>query len=77
MHDREDRLLVNSCVGGEAGALAKLREKHHAGLCLRLIARGATQPEAEDILGDLWSDCLPGRPEAGSLLEKYHGRGPL
>ena len=28
-------------------------------------------------MGDVWSECLPGRSDAGSLLEKYHGRVPL
>ena len=77
MDGTEEHSLVVRCVEGDAEALTCLREMHHQFLCQRLAARGAGLPQTEDILADVWSECLPGRPDAGSLLEKYHGRVPL
>ncbi len=57
-------------------AVDELRAQCHGPLCGILRARGANHTEAEDVLADLWSDCLghAGRP---SLLEKFSGRTPL
>ncbi len=77
MDRTEEHSLVVRCVEGDAEALGRLRATHHSFIHQRLAVRGADLPETEDILGDLWSDCLPGRTDGGSLLEKYHGRVPL
>jgi RNA polymerase sigma factor (sigma-70 family) len=42
-----------------------------------LLARGASPTEAEDILADLWADCVPGADERPSLLEKFSARCSL
>ena len=42
-----------------------------------LLARGASRSEAEDILADVWSDCLPGTADKPSLLTKFGGKFSL
>jgi RNA polymerase sigma factor (sigma-70 family) len=61
-----------SCASPEA--LARLREQCHGTLLSILLARGASRTEAEDLLADLWADCVPGTDERPSLLEKFSGR---
>jgi RNA polymerase sigma factor (sigma-70 family) len=69
-----DRLQVQKCQQGDPNALAWLREKCHSALTNILLARGANRTEAEDTLADMWSDCVPGRPDRPALLEKYSGK---
>jgi RNA polymerase sigma factor (sigma-70 family) len=56
--------------------LGDLRDQCHTSLLAILIARGASPTEAEDLVADLWTDCVPG-PERPSLLEKFSGRCSL
>src|SRR5712675_3360392 len=72
-----ERLLARKCQEGDTDALAQLRDASHIALVKTLISRGASQTEAEDLLADLWSDCVPGNEEKPSLLEKYSGRCTL
>ena len=58
-------------------ALAALREQCHKQLLNILLARGARHTEAEDLLADLWADCVPGNAARPSLLEKFSGRCSL
>src|ERR1041385_5073267 len=58
-------------------ALPALRERCHGALLNTLLARGATRTEAEDLLADLWADCVSGQPERPSLVEKFSGRCSL
>ncbi|HWX21737.1 MAG TPA: RNA polymerase sigma factor, partial [Candidatus Binatia bacterium] len=37
----------------------------------------ATQTETEDLLADIWADCVPGDAEQPSLLEKFSGKCSL
>jgi RNA polymerase sigma factor (sigma-70 family) len=62
---------------GQPEALAALREQCHAPLLHTLLARGASRTEAEDLLADLWTDCVPGAADRPSLLEKFSGRCSL
>jgi RNA polymerase sigma factor (sigma-70 family) len=73
----DDSLLAERCLHGDPAALAGLRERCHRLLTETLISRGATRTEAEDLLADLWTDCVPGNPEDPSLLGKYGGKCPL
>jgi RNA polymerase sigma factor (sigma-70 family) len=41
------------------------------------LARGANRTEAEDLLADLWADCVPGNDDRPSLLEKFSGKCTL
>ncbi len=65
------------CLEGDGDALAELRAQCHGPLLGILRTRGASATEAEDILADLWSDCVPRPGEQPSLLEKFSGRTPL
>ena len=70
-------MQVRRCQEGDPSALGQLRTQCHAGLRNILLARGANATEAEDVLADLWSDCVPGLDEQPSLLDKFSGRTTL
>ena len=57
--------------------LARLQQEHHTFLRTVLIARGASQDEAEDLLEDLWGDCVGQDQDRPSLLEKYSRKCPI
>src|SRR5215475_3855150 len=65
-----DRLQVQKCQQGDPHALAWLRDKCQSNLTNILLSRGANRTEAEDILADMWSDCVRGRQDRSALLEK-------
>jgi RNA polymerase sigma factor (sigma-70 family) len=69
--------LVAHCLQGDGEALGRLRETCHSSLMNILLSRGASPTEAEDLLADLWSDCVPGGEQKPSLLEKFGGRCKL
>jgi RNA polymerase sigma factor (sigma-70 family) len=73
----EEQSHVDRCVRGDHDALGRLREKCHEPLLGILLARGASRIEADDLLADLWADCLCGADDRPSLLEKFNGRCPL
>src|SRR5450432_3743426 len=50
---------VHRCLQGDPAALAALREAHHSPLFNILRARGASRDETEELLADLWGDCVP------------------
>lgn len=68
---------VRMCQHGEAGALTELRARCHQPVLNILLARGASRTEAEDLLADLWADCVPGPGERPSFLEKFSGKCSL
>lgn len=69
-----ERSLVARCRQGDTEALAELREKCHNSLLGILLSRGADRTEAEDLLADLWADCVPGQDDRPSILEKFSGK---
>jgi len=73
----DDGLQVHRCQQGDAGALAEVRDKSHDALVNILLSRGASRTEAEDLLADMWSDCVPGADDRPSLLEKFSGKCTL
>src|SRR5258708_7842283 len=62
---------------GEMEALADLRARCHTALAKTLISRGASPTETEDVLADIWADCVPGPDNRPSLLDKFNGRCAL
>lgn len=68
---------LERCQHGDPAALAELREKLQGPILGILLSRGATRTEAEDLLADLWADCVPGAQDRPSLLEKYTGKSTL
>jgi len=68
---------VSQCVQGDSSALAGLREAHHPSLVNILRARGASESETEELLADLWGDCVPRNDDQPSLLEKFSGKCSL
>jgi RNA polymerase sigma factor (sigma-70 family) len=73
----DEALQVRKCQDSDPVALADLRARCHQPLCSILLARGASRTEAEDLLADLWADCVPGPGERPSLLEKFSGKCSL
>lgn len=70
----QDRLQVHRCQLGDPAALAALRETHHSSLSAILRARGASVDETEELLADLWGDCVPTNDDNPSLLDKFSGK---
>jgi RNA polymerase sigma factor (sigma-70 family) len=73
----EELLQARRCQQGESEALAAVRLRCHDSLLRILLSRGASRTEAEDLLADLWSDCVPGDDDRPSLLEKFNGQCKL
>ena len=61
----------------EIEMLPRLRREHHTTLMNVLVARGASPSEAEDLLADLWGDCVSRDDDRPSLLEKFSGKCPV
>ena len=72
-----ERSQVLRCQQGDPAALAELREKHHPSLVNILRARGATMDETEELLADLWGDCVPKENDEPALLDKFSGKCSL
>lgn len=61
----------------EREALSALRHQYHSALVTALVARGASPTEAEDLLADLWGDCVNRGDDQPSLLQKFSGKCPV
>ena len=70
----DERTPVHRCQQGDPAALAELREKHQPSLTNILRARGATVDETEELLADLWGDCVPKDNDQTALLDKFSGK---
>jgi hypothetical protein len=69
--------LVARCLQGDVDALAELYETFHGSLLEILLSRGVDRTEAEDVLADLWADCVPGQDDRPSILAKFSGKCAL
>jgi hypothetical protein len=70
--------LVARCLQGDVDALAELREKNHGSLLGILLSRwGMNRTKAEDLLADLWGDCVPGNDDRPSILQQFSGECSL
>src|SRR5436190_12210129 len=72
-----DAFGIARCQHGDPEALGELRNRFQTPILQTLLARGATRTEAEDLLADLWADCVPGADDKPSLLEKFNGKSTL
>src|ERR1041385_9176941 len=73
----DENSKVARCRQGDPDALAEVREKCQGPLLGILLSRGADRTEAEDLLADLWADCVPGNDDRPSILEKFSGKCTL
>ena len=73
----EDGSLVRRAQAGDPEALSALRGQYHSQLAAILVMRGASLTETEDVLADLWADCVPDGGDRPSLLQKFSGKSPL
>ena len=70
---QDDVALVERALAGDDAAIRDLRDQHDGHLKARLLRRGASETDAQEILADLWADCVMGKfrrwqPQAGSSL---------
>lgn len=70
---QDDVALVERALAGDDAAIRELRDQHNGHLKARLLRRGASETDAQEILTDLWGDCVMGKfrrwqPQAGSSL---------
>ncbi len=70
---QDDVALVERALAGDEAAIRVLRDQHNGHLKARLLRRGASETDAQEILTDLWGDCVMGKfrrwqPQAGSSL---------
>src|SRR5437763_6327724 len=73
----EEQLALRKCMEGDTEALAGLRNQYQPALMNVLLARGGSVTEANDLLADLWGDCVGDSDARPSLLEKYSGKCAL
>ena len=72
----EEWALLKQCLAGDAGAMRRIRESYHTLLVGLLQQRGANATEAEDLVADLWGECVASNDHP-SLLEKFSGKCAL
>ena len=65
------------CQQGDESALELLRERFHPPLMAILISRGASATEAEDLLADMWGECVSRGVDLPTLLERFNDRCEL
>ena len=70
---QEDLELASRCLGGDIAALKKMQSRYGHDLHAFLRGAGATKSEADELITNLWTDCVAGRP----LLLRYRGTAPL
>jgi RNA polymerase sigma factor (sigma-70 family) len=73
----EERILVQNCLAGDQSALITLQRDYLRPLRKILLLRGADDVQADDIVANLWADCVVGRPGRQPLLTKYSGLSNL
>ena len=74
---KSDFVLVQQFLSGDSQILDGWMTQFGRRLRLQLIHRGATPAETEELIANLWSDCVASGAEHPSLLEKYKGRVSL
>jgi len=65
--------LTRKCLEGDAAALKRMQARFGRDLTAFLLGAGATKSEADELLTNLWTDCITGKP----LLARYRGTAPL
>ena len=66
--------MTKKCLEGDSSAIAQMQNRFTGELHIFLVGAGATKSEADELLTNLWTDCVtPGTP----LLARYRGAAPL
>jgi hypothetical protein len=63
----DESALVARCLKGDVDALGELYKKYHDSLLKILLSRGVDRTDADDLLADVWADCVPPPPAASTL----------
>lgn len=69
--------LVEQCLGGNVEAIEELKSLHEDSFRHLLFSYRSTEDEAEEIIAQLWVDCLTHQPPGLPLLMRYNGRATL
>ena len=72
-----DLTLAERCIRGDSHAHSELRAAYYEIVCRVLMSRGASETEAADLAGDLFTDCIVRARDGESLLVRYGGRCSL
>jgi RNA polymerase sigma factor (sigma-70 family) len=73
----DDLILAQRCICGDANAHCELRDAYYDVICRVLLSRGASETEAADVAGDVFTDCIVRAKNGKSLLRRYGGRCSL
>jgi RNA polymerase sigma-70 factor len=69
--------LVQKCLDGDENAQVELRMSHDSYLRNVLQSYRAGEAEIDEILAQLWLDCLLEQGDRPPLLQRYNGRSAL
>jgi DNA-directed RNA polymerase specialized sigma24 family protein len=76
-HYLSDLDLCQECLAGDTTALGLLRGKLRTATIAFLLAKGAKQDEASEIVDSLWADLLAPRKDHPPRLSRYRGAAAL
>ena len=73
----EDLELVQSCLEEGSNGIISLQQSLASSLSAALKSFGASDDEVEEVLAQLWADCVVADPPRRPLLERFDGRASL
>lgn len=69
----DDFQLVQRCLDGQPEALREIQVTHRDALMSFLVNKGALQQEAEELVSQLWADCLIANQGEIPRIARYDG----
>ncbi len=74
----EDVELVRRCLENDSAAISTLHVTYYRRMVEKLLYMRIPEPQAEDVVADVWSDLFTGRGDDGEpLLARYAGKSSL
>ena len=68
---------MERCLEGEEAAILELKELHNSYLKNVLFSYRAAEGEVDEVISNLWLDCLSATPPKLALLNRYNGKSAL
>lgn len=69
--------LVERCLDGCEESIREIKARHNSHLEIVLMAYGASEEEAGEVVRVLWLDCLVGHMAKDPLFRRYNGSAAL
>jgi RNA polymerase sigma factor (sigma-70 family) len=69
----DDFHFAQECLEGKISSLSFFQETYRPKLLAFLKSQGASLEEAQEIVENMWSECVASTPTARPKLERYHG----